>query len=270
MTLRYSANLSMLFADLPVLHRPRAAADAGFAYVESWWPFPDPVPDAADVEAFCTALDEAAVRLVALNLDAGDTAGGDRGLLSDPGRGRFGGNLAAAVGILERTGCRIVNALYGNRVAGVPPAVADRLALDRLVVVADAVGPHGVVVVETLNAVDSPDFPLTDIRVSAELVRRVNERARAGNAGLLVDVYHLAAMGVDPAAALREHAKLVRHVQFADAPGRGRPGTGQLDFAAVTRALDDIGYAGFVGLEYVPAHPGDVARPADHLGGVHP
>jgi hydroxypyruvate isomerase len=62
----------------------------------------------------------------------------------------------------------------------------------------------------------------------------------------------------------------LRHVQFAALLGPRRPGTGQLDFAAVTRALDDIGYAGFVGLEYVPAHPGDVARPADHLGGVHP
>jgi hydroxypyruvate isomerase len=100
------------------------------------------------------------------------------------------------------------------------------------------------------------------------VVEQVNERAGHGNAGLLVDVYHLATMGVDPAVALREYGQLVRHVQFADAPGRGRPGTGRLDFAEIARALQDIEYDGFVGLEYVPADDGLAVIPPDLIRGV--
>ena len=61
-------------------------------------------------------------------------------------------------------------------------------------------------------------------------------------------------MGTDPVTAIRRYAPQVRHVQFADLPGRGRPGTGALDFAAIEQALLDVGYDGFVGLEYDPGY----------------
>lgn len=254
MTLRWSANLSMLHADLPLLERPAAAAADGFAYVESWWPFAPPVPPPGEVDDFCFALDAAGVRLVALNLDAGDTGAGERGLLSLPPHGpRVDDNLEAVVDILARTGCRVVNALYGNREAPYSPDDQDRTALRRLVRVADRVAALGaVVVVETLNQRDSPAFPLVDIEVTADVVRRANDASAHRNVGLLIDTYHLATMGTDPVAAIHRFAPLVRHVQFADAPGRGRPGTGAVDFAAVERALAEIGYDGYVGLEYIP------------------
>jgi hydroxypyruvate isomerase len=253
-TLRWSANLSTLHADLPLLERPAVAAAEGFAYVETWWPFERPVPPPGDVDAFCAALDAAGVRLVSLNLDAGDPHAGERGLLSIPSHGaRVEDNLEAALDILRRTGCRVVNALYGNREAAYDPGDQDRTALRRLVRVADRVAPlDAVVVVETLNRRDSPAFPLVDIEVTADVVRRANAASAHGNVGLLLDTYHLATMGTDPVAAMHRYASLVQHVQFADAPGRGRPGTGSVDFAAAEQALVDIGYDGYVGLEYLP------------------
>lgn len=258
MTLRWSANLSTLHADLPLLERCAVAAAAGFAHVESWWPFDVPVPPAAVIDAFCAALQAADVRLVLLNLDAGDTRAGERGLLSLPSLGeRVWGNLEVVVEILRRTGCGVVNALYGNREQRFDPADQDRTALRRLVRIADRMAERGaVVVVETLNRRDSPAYPLVDIDATAEIVRRVNRASANGNVGLLLDTYHLATMGTDPVAAIHRHADLVRHVQFADAPGRGRPGTGTVDFAAVERALTAIGYDGYVGLEYIPAAEG--------------
>ncbi len=253
--LRLSANLSMLFGDVPVADRPAKAAAAGFDRVESWWPFAAPVPDRTVVDGFCRSLDRAGVQLVSLNLDGGDTAAGDRGLLCIPGLGaRVADNLDSVLGILERTGCRIVNALYGNRDPRFGADEQARTGLRRLVRVADRMsGIGGIVVLETLNSVDSPRFPLTDIAVTAEIVRRANDLSRAGNVRLLLDTYHLATMGTDPAAAVHEFAPLIGHVQFADHPGRGRPGTGAVNFAAVERALTDVGYRGFVGLEYDPA-----------------
>lgn len=256
MSLRVSANLSILYPDLPVHERPKAAASDGFCCVESWWPFATPTGDTAGVMAFREALREAGVRLVALNLDAGETSRGDRGLLSHPAfDGRLSANLGSVADILVNTSCRIVNALYGNREPGIAPDEQDRHAMRQLVRIADRLGELGAtVVVETLNQVDHPRYPLTDIAASAEVVRQATERCRHGNVRLLLDTYHLAAMGTDPAAAVRSYAPLIGHVQFADFPGRGRPGTGRIDFAAVEHELLAAGYRGFVGYEYLPAN----------------
>ena len=45
----------------------------------------------------------------------------------------------------------------------------------------------------------------------------------------------------------------VGHIQIADAPGRNEPGTGEINYRNVLRAIDDVGYRGFVGLEYRPS-----------------
>ncbi|WP_344571284.1 TIM barrel protein, partial [Streptomyces caniferus] len=42
------------------------------------------------------------------------------------------------------------------------------------------------------------------------------------------------------------------HVQIADSPGRGAPGTGSLDLAALLARLQKAGYDGWTGLEYKP------------------
>ena len=86
--LSYAVNCSILLTDLPVLERPAAAKQAGFDGVEFWWPFAETVPADADVDAFVRAVEDAGVQLVGLNFAAGDMAGGDRGLVSWPGRSR--------------------------------------------------------------------------------------------------------------------------------------------------------------------------------------
>ena len=53
-------------------------------------------------------------------------------------------------------------------------------------------------------------------------------------------------------AAIAEYADLVAHVQIADCPGRGEPGTGDLDIDGLLGDLAARGYAGWVGLEYKP------------------
>ncbi len=83
------------------------------------------------------------------------------------------------------------------------------------------------------------------------------EKTGAPNVGLLADLYHLAKMGEDVADVLSRHRESILHVQVADPPGRGAPGTGTLDFEPLFRQLAGQGYDGWVGLEYVPADPAD-------------
>ena len=41
----------------------------------------------------------------------------------------------------------------------------------------------------------------------------------------------------------------IGEVQVADVPGRCEPGTGELNYTAIASALQEVGYAGVVGLE---------------------
>lgn len=255
--MRFDVNLSILFTELPLLERPAAARAAGFDAVELWWPFPGPEPADREVDALLRALGDAGVHLAGLNFDAGDMAAGDRGLLSRPdGSDRFRANIDVAVGIAEAAGCRVLNALYGNRVAGLDPHAQDDLAATNLGLAAEAARRcDATVVVEALNSHENPGYPLTSTDAALSVIDRVRDQAGIGNVAFLADLYHLARMGEDPIAVIERHAAYFGHVQIADVPGRGRPGTGNLPYDDVFAALDASGHPGFVGLEYRPDGP---------------
>ncbi|MYU54467.1 MULTISPECIES: TIM barrel protein [Streptomyces] len=253
---RFSVNLSILFTELPLRERPAAAAAAGFTAVELWWPWPDaPVPERAELDSLRTALEDAGTRLVGLNFYAGQLPGPDRGALSVPGalsRG-FRANVPVAVDFARSLGCTSFNALYGNRVAGVPAAEQDALALSNLTLAARAVAAAGgTLLIEALNAAESPACPIVSTPRAMEVVDAVNAATGLDNARFLMDLYHLSMNGEDLAEVIDRHTARTGHVQIADTPGRGAPGTGTLDFAALLDRLRKNGYAGWTGLEYRP------------------
>jgi hydroxypyruvate isomerase len=255
--MRFEVNCSILFTELPLAERPRAARDAGFGGIECWWPWEAMTPPDDEADAFVRAVADAGVELVSLNFHTGDMAAGERGILSHPARtADFRENVAAAVEIALRTGCRRLNAPYGLRVPGVDAAEQDAAAVENLSFAAEAAAKaDAVVLVEAINSVDIPGFPLDTSAKAAAVVARVD----APNVGLLADLYHLAKMGENVADMLSRHRGAIRHVQVADPPGRGAPGTGTLDFEPAFRQLAQQGYDGWVGLEYRPADPADSA-----------
>src|SRR6266849_8545432 len=227
-SLPYLANCSMLFTEEPLLRRPAAARAAGFSAVEFWWPFATPVPADREVDAFAAAIEEADVALAGLNFFAGDLAGPDCGVLSIPGRsGQFRDNVDVVAGLGERLDVRGFNALYGNRVEGASPEAEDELAAESIGVAAKAVaGFGGTVLIEPVSG--PKPYPLRTADDAVAVVRRARA-AGAANVGFLCDLYHLASNGDDIDAAIAAYADYVAHVQIADAPGRGEPGSGRLD-----------------------------------------
>jgi len=250
-SLPYDVNCSMLFTELPLLERPAAARAAGFEAIELWWPFAAAVPSDGEVDRLVAAIRDAGVALVGLNFAAGDMPGGDRGLVSWPGREReFRDNVEVVAGIGERLGCRALNALYGNRVEGAEPAAQDELARENLAFAARAAARvGGTVLVEPVSGAER--YPIKTAADAAAVIDRVGEP----NVALLMDLYHLAVNGDDLDQAIASYTDRTRHVQIADAPGRGEPGTGTLDLDRYLVALEREGYAGWVGLEYKPTVP---------------
>ncbi|MEO7132146.1 MAG: TIM barrel protein [Dermatophilaceae bacterium] len=250
--MRYLANCSMLFTELPLLERPAAAKAAGFDTIEFWWPWPDqPVPSDRDVDAFVAAVRDSGVRLAGLNFFAGDLAGADCGVLSIPARaGEFRDNVDVTVGIGEQLGTGAFNALYGNRVEGTTPEEQDEVGTASLLAAASAADAIGATVL--IEPVSGPKpYPLRTAADAVAVVDRVRA-AGAGNVGFLLDLFHLANNGDDGDRAIAAHADKVAHVQIADFPGRGEPGTGELDLDRQLSALVAAGYTGYVGLEYKP------------------
>jgi hydroxypyruvate isomerase len=250
-TLPYLVNCSLLFTELPVLERPAAAKAAGFDAIEFWWPFPHARPAEREVDAFERAIDDAGVQVVGLNFFGGDLAGADGGLVSIPGRtAEFRDNVEIAVGLGGRLGVSGFNALYGVRVADAEPAQQDALAIENLVFAARAASSIGATIV--IEALSGPKpYPLR----SGDDVAAVLESVRAQgvtNIGFLCDLFHLANNGLDLSAQIAAHHGDVRHVQIADAPGRGEPGSGTVDLQRYLGELQASGYDRWVSLEYNP------------------
>lgn len=247
---RHTVNASILLTDRPVLARPGAARDAGFDAVEFWWPWSHTAtPTTEEIDAFVGAIENAGVQLTGLNFFAGDMPAGERGIVNDPARQEeFRANVAVVVGIGERLGCKHFNALYGTHIDGVDPAVESETARTNLAYAATAVDAFGgTVLLEPISG--SEHYPLKKAVDALEVIESVG----ADNVRLLADFYHLSVNGDDVAAVIAEHARDFGHIQIADSPGRGAPGTGDLPLQAWIEAAQRGGYDGPIGLEYVAA-----------------
>jgi len=106
---------------------------------------------------------------------------------------------------------------------------------------------HGITFcLENLNTIlDHPGIPLARAKDTRALV----EAAGHPNVKMMLDLYH-AQMGEGNLIGLvRDSLPHIGEIQVADVPGRFEPGTGEINYAAVHRALLDAGYRGTVGME---------------------
>ncbi len=251
-SLPYAVNCSLLFTEVPLLQRAAAAKAAGFDAVEFWWPFAEAVPSDTVVDAFVASVRDNGVQLIGLNFFAGDMPGGDRGLVSWPERSsEFRDNVDVTVGIGERLGCKAFNALYGNRVDGVSEQEQDDLGAENLALAATAAKRiGGEVLLESVSGAER--YPVKTAADAIAIIERVQKDSDVHNLGFLCDLFHLAVNGDDLRSVIDTHIGRISHVQIADAPGRGEPGSGELPLDDLLGRLQTVGYDGWVALEYKP------------------
>jgi hydroxypyruvate isomerase len=241
----FAANLSMLWRELPLADRFERAAQAGFGAVELWW------PGAQEARALPGLIARWGLRLVLLNFDGGDFAAGERGLAADPGRReRLRANVPAALRIAAECGCPRLNLLIGLRRDRYRLEEQLACARDNVAWAADQAAQAGCeVMIEAINPMDNGPYLLTTTAAAAGFIERV---ARP-NVRLQYDAYHMQQMEGNITATLDAYWHLISHIQIADVPGRGEPGTGEINYQFVLDHLDRKGYDGYVGLEYRPS-----------------
>ena len=119
-------------------------------------------------------------------------------------------------------------------------------ARDTLHRICDLAEAEGVVfTLENLNPIDHPGCPFGATADVLSLVSAVNRPQLRIN----LDLYHTQIGEGDLIRWCEACLPWIGEVQVADNPGRCEPGTGEINYAAVARALADMGYEGPVGME---------------------
>jgi hydroxypyruvate isomerase len=242
---RFSANISMLFGEVEFPERFQAAASAGFKAVEIQFPY------AWDKDGLADRARDAGVEVVLINIPAGDSGKGERGIGCLPSRiAEFRAGVARAIDYALALGCRQMNCLAGVAPPGADAELLHATYVANLRYAANELAlAEMTLLIEPISTLAVPGFYLSRSREALALIDEVE----ADNLKLQYDLFHMRVMGDDLGATIAANLDRIGHMQLADAPGRHEPGTGEIDFPPLFELIDRLGYGGWVGAEYLPS-----------------
>lgn len=248
--MKFSANISVLFTELPFLDRVAAAAAAGFPAVEVQAPYDFA---AADIRS---RVEDAGLVLNHLNTAMGNP--GEFGLAAQTGReDEFMAVAERALEYAIALDARTIHCMSGC-VAPADWPKAKETFLRNMERASDAARNTDMsFVIEPINSRDRPDFFVSR---SDEIVDLLKELGRE-NVKLLFDFYHIQIMEGDLTRRIDAHWPWIGHFQFASVPDRHEPDEGEINLAPLFQHIQDKGWDGFAGAEYRPR-----ARTQDGLG----
>ncbi len=243
--LRFAANLSLLFTELPFLERFAAARAAGFSSVEIQFPY------ALGLEAVADALSQQQLELILINIPAGGWDNGDRSLCCDPRRqSEFADGLALALQWAKRLSVPKLNFLAGITPCGQNEEQIQQALESNLRLAAQQCHKANVeLLIEAINTEDLPGFRLHYSTQIVDLIKRLD----LPSTRLQYDVYHMQIMEGNLINTLNRLSTHIGHIQIADVPGRHEPGSGEINFSNLFKAIEAMGYSGYISLEYNPS-----------------
>lgn len=245
MALRFSANLGMMWAPLPLLDRISAACAAGFKAIELHWPYETP---ARAVKAAC---EQHQLRLLSVNTPVGDASRGDSGLAAQPGREEaFRAAFKESLQWAIESQAGMIHVLPGILpVDAKNHSQARDVFLKNLEWASDQAQAHGItLLLEALNPRDKPGYFYHYQSQSNEIRQAVGR----DNIKLMFDVYHVGVTEGDILMKLEQYLPHIGHIQIASVPMRAEPDEGEVRYEAVFNRLEALGYSGWVGCEYKP------------------
>lgn len=242
--LKFAANLSLLFTEFPLQDRFAAARNAGFRRVEIQFPYELPLSQLQQ------RLSDNAQTLELINIPAGDWPSGERGLACIPGREKaFRAGVEKALHWASVLQVPRINCLAGIKPPGFSPLTVQSTLERNLVWANRRCSEAGILLmVEAINTEDVPGFYLHQ---SAQVIHLLEELELEATR-MQYDVYHMQKMEGNLISTLQRNRDKIGHIQIADVPGRHEPGTGEIHFANLFKALEAMAYSDIISLEYIP------------------
>ncbi|MEH6628675.1 MAG: TIM barrel protein [Motiliproteus sp.] len=241
---KFSANLSLLFTEVPLIERFKRAAASGFSAVEIQFPYE------LSIDEIKHQLEVNQLTLDLINMPAGDWSAGDRGIACDPSRqDEFKEAVRQSLQYAQMLGCKQINCLSGIVPKTLSPEFALATLKGNLRYANDELAKHQVCLnIEAINTTDVPGFMLHHSHQVVNLIKELG----LNNTYLQFDVYHMEIMEGHLIDSLHSLLPYIGHIQIADVPGRHQPGTGQINFHCLFKELGLLGYTGRIALEFNP------------------
>jgi 2-dehydrotetronate isomerase len=241
---RFAANLSMMYQEHPFLDRFAAAASDGFSGVEYLFPY------SFDARDIASRLKEHGLTQALFNAPPGDWDKGERGIAALPGReAEFRRSIDTALDYADVLGNQNIHVMAGNVGPGDDRARMRAVYVENLAHAAGAAAARGrTILIEPINTRNMPGYFLN----RQDEAHRIREETGASNLRVQFDLYHAQIVEGDLAMKLRSTIAHVGHIQIAGVPDRHEPDEGEVNYPYLLNLIDELGYTGWVGCEYIP------------------
>ncbi len=251
---KFAVNVEMWWPrERDFLKRLENAAALGFPAVE-FWPW-----QPKNIKAVAETCER-------LKLDVAQfTAWGFKPGLNDPkNHKKFVEDVERGCEVAKQLKCSMMCVVGGDDIPGVSQEKMHDAIIDGLKLAAPVAEKHGVtLILEPMNIkVDHKGHCLYGSAPTIKIIKAVNSKRVKIN----WDLYHMYITEANLVENLKKgfEADAIAYVQLADHPGRNEPGTGEVKYAAVLKALQGMGYRGYVGLECRPKKGEEEAAWAVH------
>lgn len=242
--LKFAANLSMMFTEVPFLERFEAASKAGFKGVEYLFPYEF---KANEIQA---QLDKYQLTQVLFNMPPGDFANGERGLACLPDRTEeFRDGVEQALEYATVLSCTRIHAMAGLINNNVDINVFEKTFVENIQYAADKCASKNIqLLIEPINHRDMPCYFLSTQKQAEALLLKINRP----NVFTQLDLYHCQIMEGDLIKTIERLGDKVAHIQIASVPKRHEPDEGEINYPYIFKILESRNYAGWIGCEYRP------------------
>ena len=167
---------------------------------------------------------------------------------TDEGVQKILDDMKKGVALSKATGQSWMTMIPGPRLEDVPLADQFKGAVDVMTRCCDAVEEQGIILVQEplSHGVQGGPPLLRSFQDGYDLCKLVNRKS----CKLLADFYHEGQIGNELIPNAEKTWDQVAYIQYGDVPGRKEPGSGELDYKAVTKWLHEKGYKGVIGMEH--------------------
>ena len=190
----------------------------------------------------------------ALGLTFDTTAGLAHGVGDPRIREAFLSDLQKELGTMAKIECPSIIIMSGAVVPGMPRQVQHQSCIDGLKKAAELVDGKNVrLLLENIDPEENPRYYLTSVAEGFKIIEAVNHP----QVKFLYDFFHEQIAEGNLIEKLEKNIDKVGLVHIADVPGRHEPGTGEVNYRNVFRAVYDLGdrFKGTAALEYSPLVP---------------